>query len=432
MRSDVILERLLALHPKKIDLSLARIENLLAALDHPERRSPRVVHVAGTNGKGSTASFISAILEAHGNRVHLYTSPHLVRFHERIQLAGPQGRSPVDERELARALAHCEAVNDGNPITFFEITTAAAFVLFAENPADYLVLEVGLGGRLDATNVIARPAATVLTPISLDHPQFLGKEIGAIAGEKAGILKRGVTCAVGPQSEEVLEVIRRRADFCGAHLSVSGEDWMAFEQQGRMVYQDSGGLLDLPLPRLPGRFQIDNAGTAIAAVRALAEETISPLACEKGLKNVVWPARMQRLGRGYLSTFVSKETELWLDGGHNAASGHAIADAMAEIEEKAPRPLVLIVGMIDSKNAGGFLQAFSGLAQRVLTLTIPEEENAIPGDRLAEIARQQGLNAEAAPSIEQALETISADVASPRILITGSLYLAGHVLALHG
>ncbi|MBZ0218049.1 MAG: hypothetical protein K8F25_15945, partial [Fimbriimonadaceae bacterium] len=329
-------------------------------------------------------------------------------------------------------LAHCETVNAGNPITFFEITTAAAFMLFAENPADYLVLEVGLGGRLDATNVIARPAATVLTPISLDHPQFLGDKIQSVAAEKAGILKRGVSCAVGPQSDEVLEVIRRSADICGALLSVSGEDWMAFAQQGRMVYQDSGGLLDLPLPRLPGRFQIDNAGCAIAAIRLLADERISPLACEQGLVNVKWPARMQRLGSGKLSRSVSEDTELWLDGGHNAASGQAIADAMAEIEEKAPRPLVLVVGMIDSKDAGGFLRPFAGLARRVMTITIPDTENAVAGDELARIARAEGLEAQSADGIEQALEILSASVDSPRILITGSLYLAGHILAIHG
>lgn len=432
MQSDIILERMLALHPKKIDLSLGRIEGLLAALGHPERRVPPVIHIAGTNGKGSTASFIRAVLEAHGRRVHLYTSPHLVRFHERIQLAGPQqSRGPVDEDQLARVLAHCEKVNDGNPITFFEITTAAAFLLFAENLADYLVLEVGLGGRLDATNVIERPAATVLTPISLDHPQFLGNDIQSVAAEKSGILKRGVACAVAPQSEEALEVIRRLADVSGALLSVSGEDWMAFEQQGRMVYQDSGGLLDLPLPRLPGRFQIDNAGSAIATVRLLADEAISPLACEQGLINAKWPGRMQRLGPGKLTSFVSGDTELWLDGGHNAASGRVIADAFAEIEEKAPRPLVLVVGMINSKDVGGFLKPFAGLARRVVTVTIPGEESAVPGEKLAEISRAEGLEAETAASVEQALEMISRDIEAPRILITGSLYFAGHVLRLH-
>lgn len=431
MQSDIILARLLALHPKKIDLSLGRIERLLAALGYPERRVPRVIHIAGTNGKGSTASFVRAVLEAHGRTVHLYTSPHLVRFHERIQLAGPNGCQPVDEDTLARALAHCEEVNAGYPITFFEITTAAAFLLFAENPADYLVLEVGLGGRLDATNVIERPAATVLTPISLDHPQFLGEELRGVAAEKAGILKSGVTCAVGPQSDGVLDVIRKRADVCGALLSVSGEDWMAYEQQGRMVYQDSGGLLDLPLPRLPGRFQIDNAGCAIAAVRVLADEQISPHACEQGLTNVKWPARMQRLGDGALTKLVSEDAELWLDGGHNPASGRALADAFAEIEEKAPRPLVLLVGMIDSKDAGGFMKPFAGLAHQVVTVTIPNEQNAVTGEQLADIAQAEGLNSHAADSVEEALGIISKSAVSPRILITGSLYFAGHILSIH-
>jgi len=429
--SDTILERLLALHPKKIDLSLGRMHGILAALGHPERRVPRVIHVAGTNGKGSTCSIIRSVLAAHGKRVHLYTSPHLVRFRERIQLAGADGHAPVDETLLAQALAHCETVNAGNPITFFEITTAAAFLLFAEHPADYLVLEVGLGGRLDATNVIDRPSAIVLTPVSLDHPEFLGDDIRGVAAEKAGILKSGVSCAVAPQSDDVLDVIRRRADECGALLSVAGEDWMAYEQQGRMVYQDAGGLLDLPLPRLPGRFQIENAGTAIAALRLLADESVSPIACELGLKTVSWPARMQRLGPGKLSALVGDSCELWLDGGHNASAGKVIADAIVSFEEKAPRPLVMIIGMINSKDADGFLESFRGLAQKVIAVTVPNEDAAVPAETLAAIARGSGLNADSADSLEDALKSVARETSGARILITGSLYFAGYVLDAH-
>jgi dihydrofolate synthase / folylpolyglutamate synthase len=430
--SDIVLERLLHLHPKVIDLSLGRIETLLADLKHPERRVPPVIHIAGTNGKGSTAAHIRAMLEAHGRRVHFYSSPHLVRFHERIQLAGPDGCKPVSEAALAETLAHCERVNDGRPITFFEITTSAAFLHFANSPADYLVLEVGLGGRLDATNVIARPAATVITPISTDHPQFLGDTLEGVAFEKAGILKSGVTAIVAPQADAALQVIKQQADRVGAFLSVANEDWQCFGQQGRMIYQDAGGLLDLPLPKLPGRFQIDNAGTAIATLRSLSDETISPDACAEGLANTRWPARMQRLTEGPLVDLVPVDAEIWLDGGHNPAAGQAIADAMAGLEEKFSRPLVMITGMINSKDAGGYLHPFADLAHRIYTVSIPGEANAIAAGDLADIATRAGLEGVAVASIKEALEAAGGMTPSPRILICGSLYLAGHVLHLNG
>lgn len=426
--SDIILERLLSLHPKEIDLSLGRIERLLARLHHPERRVPPVIHIAGTNGKGSTASYVRAMLEAHGKRVHLYTSPHLVRFHERIQLAGNDGSMPVSEDRLAATLAHCEDVNAGEPITFFEITTAAAFMLFAEDPADFLVLEVGLGGRLDATNVVERPAVTVITPVSHDHPQFLGDKIEQVAFEKAGILKPGVTAVIAPQADVALQVIKARAGEVGAYLSVSGEDWQCFAQHGRMIYQDAGGLMDLPPPRLPGSFQIDNAGTAVATLRALPDVAVSPDACAKGLETTNWPARMQRLGEGRLVDLVPGDAEIWLDGGHNPAAGTAIAQTFAELEEKVSRPLVMIVGMINSKDAGGYFKPFAGLAHSIYTVTIPGEQNAIPAEELAEIAVKAGIGALPIDSIEEALQLAGEQSPSPRILICGSLYLAGHVL----
>ncbi len=430
--SDIILERLLSLHPKEIDLSLGRIEDLLAKLDHPERRVPPVIHIAGTNGKGSTAAHIRALLEAHGKRVHLYSSPHLVRFHERIQLAGADGCKPVAEADLANTLAHCETINGDAPITFFEITTAAAFLLFAERPADYLVLEVGLGGRLDATNVIDRPAVTVITPVSLDHPQFLGDTLEEVAFEKAGILKPGVTAVIAPQQDNALRVIKDRAEKIGALLSVAGEDWQSFAQHGRMIYQDAGGLLDLPLPRLPGHFQIDNAGTAIAAMRSLTGQVISPEACATGLVNTQWPARMQRLTDGMLVDLLPKNSELWLDGGHNPAAGQAIANAIAGLEEKMSRPLIMITGMINSKDATGYLHPFAGLAQQIFTIAIPGEANTLSADELAKVAADAGLEAQPALSIQAALAEAGRASSSPRILICGSLYLAGQVLKANG
>src|SRR5215813_15570591 len=252
---DSIVARLLSLHPKRIDLSLDRMWRLLAALGHPERRLPPVIHVAGTNGKGSTVAFMRAILEAAGQRVHVYTFPHLVRFNERFRLGAAAGGALVTDEALAAALSECEAANGTEPITVFEIETAAAFVLFARHPADVLLLEVGLGGRLDATNVIERPLVTVITPVSLDHAEFLGDSVGEIAGEKAGILKAGVPAIVAAQPREALAAIERQAARVKAPIRIAGEDWTATEERGRLVYQDDAGLLDLPAPKLYGRHQ---------------------------------------------------------------------------------------------------------------------------------------------------------------------------------
>lgn len=429
--SDVILERLLGLHPKAIDLSLGRIERLLAALGHPEQHLAPVIHIAGTNGKGSVVAFARAILEAAGKRVHVYTSPHLVRFHERIRLAGEDGSAFVGEDALADALGQCERVNDGRPITFFEITTAAAFLLFARHAADFVILETGLGGRLDATNVIDRPAVTAITPVALDHQAYLGDTIEQIAGEKAGILKPGVPCAVATQHEAALAVIRREAARRRAPLAIANEDWRAFEQQGRMVYQDADGLLDLPLPRLVGRHQIGNAGTAIAALRLIDGPTLETAAVEAGVPAADWPARMQRLGPGRLTALVPDEVELWLDGGHNPDAGVALAQAVTELEERVSRPLALVVGMMKGKDAAGFLAPFAGLARRVVTLTIPGEDNAAEAGSLAEAARSLGFAALPAVDLAEALVRASEGPAAPRILICGSLYLAGRVLAAH-
>jgi dihydrofolate synthase/folylpolyglutamate synthase len=430
--SDAILTRLLDLHPRIIDLKLDRMWRLLDRLGNPERRVPPVIHVAGTNGKGSVVAYCRAIIEAAGLSAHVYTSPHLIKFHERIRLGRPGRGTLISEPDLIALLAECEEANAGEPITFFEITTAAAFLAFARNPADYLVLEVGLGGRLDATNVIDQPRLTVITPVDLDHQQFLGTTLPAIAAEKAGILKEGVPCIVAPQPEQALDAIIAEARRRAAPILISGQEWSSFEQHGRLVYQDESGLLDLPLPILPGRFQIDNAGTAVAAIRALADPRIDDGAIAQGLRQAEWPARMQRLGPGSILKLAPSGTEIWLDGGHNPSAGRAVAETLAELDERLSRPLSLVTGMLKTKEAAGYFRPFKGLARRVITIAIPGEENAISGDELARIARAEGLDASPAGSIEEAVRHASQIPGAPvRLLIGGSLYLAGRVLALH-
>jgi dihydrofolate synthase/folylpolyglutamate synthase len=427
-----IAARLLALHPKRIDLSLDRVQRILAALDHPERRLPPVIHVAGTNGKGSTVAFARAILEAAGKRVHVYTSPNLVRLNERFRIAREDGGKFVGDDELADVLTECEAKNGDAPITVFEIETAAALVLFARHPADVLLLEVGLGGRLDATNVVERPLASVITPVSIDHRDFLGDTIEQIAAEKAGILKRDVPAVVASQARDALAVIERQAARVRAPLRIAGEDWTATEERGRLVYQDGDGLLDLPAPKLYGRHQFENAGAAIAALRAGGLK-LPAAAFEAGMTQVEWPARMQRLSHGRLAALLPPESELWLDGGHNADGGRAVAGALADLEERVSRPLVLIVGMLSTKDSAGFLQNFSGLARRVIAVPI-HQDKAVPAAVLAEIAGNVGIPAASRDTIESALALAGGlDLhPAPRVLITGSLYLAGEVLAANG
>jgi dihydrofolate synthase / folylpolyglutamate synthase len=429
-RIDSTVARLTALHPKLIDLTLDRMWRILAALDHPERRLPPVIHVAGTNGKGSTIAFMRAILEAAGLAVHIYTSPHLVRYNERFRLGRKgEGRLATDD-ELAEALHQCEEANAGAPITVFEITTAAGLLLFARNPADLLLLEVGLGGRLAATNVIERPLATVITPVSLDHAEHLGNSIGAIAYEKAGILKPGVPAIVAAQPREALMAIERQAARVKAPIKIAGEDWTATEERGRLVYQDDAGLLDLPAPRLYGRHQFENAGVAIAALRAIGAFKLPPAAFESGIARADWPARMQRLAQGPLAALAPSGSELWLDGGHNADGGRAIADALADLEERVSRPLVLVVGMLASKDCESFLRNFVGLVRFVVAVPIPGQDKSLAAETIAEVARAVGISAQAAADVASALSAIGRfDLeAPPRILITGSLYLAGEVL----
>ena len=431
---DAIVARLTALHPKLIDLSLDRVWRILGALGHPERQLPPVIHVAGTNGKGSTIAFLRAILEAAGQRVHVYTSPHLVRFNERFRLAAPGQGALVSDVELAGALEECERVNAGAPITVFEITTAVGMLLFARHPADILLLEVGMGGRLDATNVVEHPLATVITPIAIDHTDYLGGSIDQIAAEKAGILKQGVPVIVAAQHRDALGVIERRAARLEAPLAIAGEDWTATEERGRLVYQDEAGLLDLPAPRLYGRHQFENAGLAIATLRAIKKLKIPPAAFETGIIKAEWPARLQRLAQGRLADLAPPGSELWLDGGHNPEGGRAVAAALADLEERVSRPLVLIVGMLATKDCENFLRNFTGLARRVIAVPVPHQEKGLPAEAVAETARAIGLAATSRDNIEDALTAatkLGLDP-PPRILITGSLYLAGEVLALNG
>ena len=410
----------MALHPKLIDLHLERVERLLAAMDHPERSLGPTIHVAGTNGKGSVVATLEAIALRAGLTVNRYTSPHLVRFHERIAHDG----TPIDETALADVLAACESKNAGTPITYFEITTVAAFEAFRRRPADLTLLEVGLGGRFDATNVIT-PAASVITPVSMDHQQFLGNTLTAIAGEKAGIIKPGVPVIVGPQSDEALAIIERTAQKFRAPLFRYGQEWMASEERGRLVYQDEDGLLDLPLPNLNGPHQVQNAGTALATVRA-AKLAVSQAAMEHGLHTIVWPGRLMPLpGHPFLKA-LPDGAELWLDGGHNPAAGQALAQFMVERARIDPRPLVLIAGMLNTKDQTGFFAPFKALDPQVLTVPIPGEAQATPADGLAQKAKGAGLEARAFDDLDAALAAVTGP--PPRVLIGGSLYLAGAVL----
>ena len=427
--SDLILERMLALHPLKIDLSLGRLEALLARLGDPQLHLPPVIHVAGTNGKGSTVAFMRAVLEAAGRKVHVYTSPHLVRFHERIRLAGRL----VDEARLAAALQECERVNAGAPITLFEMTTAVAFKLFSETPADVLLLEVGLGGRFDATNVVPNPALCVITPVSIDHPEFLGSTLAGIAFEKAGIIKPRIPVVVAAQEDEACAVLERQAEKLRAPIAIGAQDFTGREERGRLVYQDETGLLDLPLPRLAGRHQIQNAATAIAALRQF-DPGLPDSAFEAGMLRVDWPARLQRLTSGPLVALAPQGADVWLDGGHNVAGGRVLGEAMADLEAQAPRPLVIICGTLATKDTAGFLSAFRGLARQVFAVPIPGEHAGRAPQEVAEAAGRAGLSADCARSVAEALALIAAQTwdRPPRILIAGSLYLAGQVLEQNG
>ena len=414
---DPVSERLRARHPQRIDLSLERMQRLCAALGDPHDRLPPVVHVAGTNGKGSTVAFIRAIAEAAGLKVHTYTSPHLVRFNERIRLAGRL----IEDGPLNAILDRIEAT--GTEATVFESTTAAAFVAMSEVPADLAIVEVGLGGRLDATNVIQRPLLSVITPVDLDHAEFLGTSLPGVAAEKAGILKPGARGLIARQSEEGMAVIAAAAQAVRAPLTVMGVDFDAWPERGGMAFQDQERFLDLPAPALVGPYQIANAGLAVAVALEL---DLPEAAIAEGLRTVRWPARLQRLTAGpYGEAARVADAELWLDGGHNPHAARALAEALAERQARAPRPLALIVGILANKDAGGFFEALNTLNATVFS--VPFDGAAAEPDALAAVARGHGLGATSCGSVGEALER-ALRLGAGRVVICGSLYLAGEVL----
>ena len=419
--SDAILARMLALHPKIIDLTLDRVWHLLKRLDDPQDKLPPVIHIAGTNGKGSTQAMIRAGLEGWGKSVHAYTSPHLARFHERIRLSGEL----ISEAHLTEILDECYATNGGESITYFEITTVAGLLAFARTAADFTLLEVGLGGRLDATNVIAKPEVTVITPISIDHEQFLGDTLSKIATEKAGIIKRGVPVVVGPQPEEALEVIEATAARLGAPVIANGQHWHVSQERGRLVYQDERGLLDLPVPALLGAHQVQNAGAALAVLRHLGADEA---AFEAAMTRAEWPARMQRLKRGPLVDLAG-QAELWLDGGHNAAAGLALEEVLAGLPK---RPTHLICGMLNTKDVTGYLAPLARQAASLTAISIPDEVNTLPAAATQAAAQSVGLAATISDNTANALEKIVKKDPNARVLICGSLYLAGHILRENG
>ncbi len=411
----------MSFHPKIMDLTLERMWRILAALDHPERRLPPVIHIAGTNGKGSTLAMIRAGLEGAGHVTHAYTSPHLARFHERIRLAGDL----IDEDLLSDMLDRCLVANGTDAITYFEITTAAALLAFAETPADYTLLEVGLGGRLDATNVVDTPALCVITPVDMDHQQYLGDTLGRIAGEKAGIIKRGVPVIVGRQHDDGLAVIEAQAARLSAPLYAYGQHWHVWEEAGRLVFQDETGLLDLPKPALLGAHQIENAGIALAALRVMGKGEV---ACEAAMTRAVWPARMQRLRHGPLVDSAPR-AEVWLDGGHNPHAARAIAALLAGM---GARPTHLICGMLNTKDVTGFMAPLAAVAQSLHAVSIPGQSATLTASDTATAARAAGLPAHEADSVAAALATITTQDPEARILICGSLYLAGEILKANG
>lgn len=426
------IEALMALHPKGFDLTLGRVRRLLAVLGDPHTNLPPTIHIAGTNGKGSCAAFCRALLEEGGHKTHTHTSPHLVRWHERFRIAG----ALVDDAELTDALRRVADANDGAQITVFEILTAAMFVLFSELEADAAVIEVGLGGRADATNVIDKPAVSVIMPIGLDHQAYLGDTVEKIAGEKAGIMKPGVPVVISAQPySEARDVLIARAEALGCPVEVYGEHFIAFEEHGRLVFQDTDGLLDLPLPALPGRHQLSNAAAAIAALRA-GGFVLTENAAERAMQTVRWPARMQRLERGLLTEIAPPGAEIWLDGGHNPDGAAMAAEFLAAREEESERPLFMIAGMLNTKDAVGYFRIFDGLVRHVFTVPVPDSEAGVDPGFLADQALTAGLSAEPMDDVTTALkliaETWNGLERPPRILIGGSLYLAGDVLRENG
>ncbi len=429
---ETVLAEIANRRPIVIDLSLDRIKRALARLGDPQEKLPPFFHVAGTNGKGSTVAFLRAILEAAGKSVHVYTSPHLVRFNERIVVAGQE----ISDAALIDALRRVDKAMGEDMLTYFETTTCAAFLAFAETKADYAVIEVGLGGRLDATNVMATPLAAVVTPVDLDHQAFLGDTLLEVAGEKAGIFRRSAPAVISPQGPDAMAALQSHAQKTGADIRAFGEQWSVHSEHGKLIYQDDDGLCDLDPPRLPGAHQIENAGTAIAAIRA-AGLGFDDATLSKGLASASWPARMQRLTKGPLIELargaLGEEPEVWLDGGHNPHAGRAISALMADLEARSPKPLVMISGMQANKDAAGYFAPFAGLARKVFCVAADHDGVLAPKD-VAAAAKKGGLEVEICDSVEEAMKKACAETQNepPRLLISGSLYLAGEILSENG
>jgi dihydrofolate synthase/folylpolyglutamate synthase len=424
--SDLAVQRLRANHPSLIDLSTGRVQRLLAALGHPERRLPPVIHVAGTNGKGSTMAYLRAIAEAAGLKVHALTSPHLVRFAERVRVAGEL----ISDDGLSELIDVLETANAGEPISFFEITTVLAFEAFARTPADLCLVEVGLGGRFDATNVFDAPAVSVITPVDYDHLELLGPELSKIAWEKAGIIKRGRPAVCARQMDETLEVIEREAEALAAPLLLMGRDFDAWEERGRLLVQMEDRLLDLPPPSLFGGHQFANAGLAVAAALTF-DSGLSEDAAGRGVASAVWPARFQRLTKGPLADLArARGADLWLDGGHNPHAGRALAESASRLVDRDPRPLVLVVGMFARKDAKGFFLPFAEMRPRIIATTF-ESANAASAEELARAAAAAGLAAEIRPDVAAAVQAaLSQEGPAPHVIVCGGLHFAGEVLAM--
>lgn len=434
-KSDALINHLMTLHPKGFDLSLGRITALLERLDNPHLAMPPVLHIAGTNGKGSATAFARSIAEAAGLSVHVHTSPHLVSWAERYRLGALGGGQFVSDDVLADALQRVAHANDGQAITVFEILTAVTFVLFSEHPADIALIEVGLGGRFDATNVLPNPAACLIMPIAMDHEAYLGDTIEKIAFEKAGIIKKSVPVVIGAQPfDAARDTVEDVAHKAGAPVSIYGQDFHAHEEHGRMVYQDEEGLYDLSLPALKGRHQIANAAAAIRAIKA-AGITLNPHLVDTAMGKVSWPARMQHLDCGALVDLAPSGSELWLDGGHNPHAGLAVAEVLANLDEKRSRPVFLIAGMINTKDTERYFACFDGLVRHVFCVPVHMSDAGIKPQDLAQSARNAGLSAEPIDSIAEALtllrETWNGLEQAPRIVLCGSLYMAGEALSLN-
>jgi dihydrofolate synthase/folylpolyglutamate synthase len=424
---DAIIARLRERFPSLIDLSTSRIERLLEQFGRPQDRLPPVIHVAGTNGKGSTTAYLRAMAEAAGLTAHVLTSPHLVRFAERIRVAG----TLISEAEMSALIDRMIQVNGDQPISFNEMLTAMAIVAFANTPADLCIIEVGLGGRFDSTNVFDAPAVSIITPVDYDHLEMLGPELSKIAWEKAGIIKAGRPVVVARQMDEALEVIEREAEELAAPMLLMGRDFDAWEERGRLCVQMPDRLLDLPAPSLFGGFQFANAGAAVAGILMLGDDRIDEAAIGQGVASAIWPARFQHLTAGPMADLAkARGATLWLDGGHNPHAGRALAEAASRLVDREPRPLVLITAMYGRKDAEGFFRPFAELHPDVFATTF-DSPNAAPVEELAAAARTAGLKAEEAVDVESALRAALARPGpAPHVLICGGLHFAGEILAM--